>query len=89
VARRFLTGRNGSTKSSTTATCLIVQRDGQRVRLFTRNGHDWSDRFPLITEAALRNRCSSARNWKRSADGFSRRTCWTAQVRAIESSCKV
>ena len=27
---------------------LIVQRDGKRVRLFTRNGHDWSDRFPLI-----------------------------------------
>lgn len=38
---------------------LIVQRDGKRVRLFTRNGHDWSDRFPLITEAALRNRISS------------------------------
>ena len=27
---------------------LIVQRDGKRVRLWTRNGHDWSDRFPLI-----------------------------------------
>ena len=26
------------------------------MRLFTRNGHDWSDRFPLISEAALRNR---------------------------------
>jgi bifunctional non-homologous end joining protein LigD len=38
---------------------LIVQRDGQRVRLFTRNGHDWSGRFPLITEAALRNRNGS------------------------------
>ena len=35
---------------------LIVQRDGQRVRLFTRNGHDWTDRYPLIVEAALRNR---------------------------------
>jgi bifunctional non-homologous end joining protein LigD len=34
---------------------LIVQRDGKRVRLFTRNGHDWSDRFPLISEAALQN----------------------------------
>jgi hypothetical protein len=72
---------------------LFIQRDGQRVRLFTRNGHDWIDRFPLITEAALRNRCSSARNWKRSADGFSRRTCWTARVRAFETrargSCKV
>jgi ATP-dependent DNA ligase len=38
---------------------LIIQRDGKRVRLFTRNGHDWSNRFPLITEAALRNRNSS------------------------------
>jgi ATP-dependent DNA ligase len=38
---------------------LVVQRDNKRVRLWTRNGHDWSDRFPLITEAALRNRNSS------------------------------
>jgi hypothetical protein len=38
---------------------LIVQRQGRRVRLFTRNGHDWSDRYPLITEAALRNHCSA------------------------------
>ena len=38
---------------------LIIQRDGKRVRLWTRNGHDWSGRFPLITEAALRNRNSS------------------------------
>ena len=38
---------------------LIVQRDGKRVRLFTRNGHDWTDRYPLIVEAALRNRNSA------------------------------
>src|SRR6478752_3486528 len=38
---------------------LIVQRDGKRVRLFTRNGHDWSGRYPLITEAALRVRNTS------------------------------
>jgi bifunctional non-homologous end joining protein LigD len=30
---------------------LIIQRDGDRVRLFNRNGYDWSDRYPLITEA--------------------------------------
>jgi ATP-dependent DNA ligase len=35
---------------------LIVQRDGKRERLWTRNGHDWSDRFPLVLKAALRNR---------------------------------
>jgi bifunctional non-homologous end joining protein LigD len=38
---------------------LIVQREGKRVRLFTRNGYDWSHRFPLIVEAALRNRQTS------------------------------
>jgi len=37
---------------------LLVQR-GERVRLFTRNGHDWTARYPLIIEAAPRNRCSS------------------------------
>ena len=29
------------------------------MRLFTRNGYDWSDRYSLITEAALRNRNTS------------------------------
>ena len=38
---------------------LIVQRAGDRVRLFTRNGHDWTDRFPFIVESALRNRTRS------------------------------
>jgi bifunctional non-homologous end joining protein LigD len=27
-----------------------------RVRLITRNGHDWSHRFPWIVESALKNR---------------------------------
>jgi len=35
---------------------LIVQREDKRVRLFTRNGHDWTSRYPRIVEAALRNR---------------------------------
>jgi ATP-dependent DNA ligase len=35
---------------------LIVQREGKRVRLFTRNGHDWTERYPWIVEAALQNR---------------------------------
>jgi bifunctional non-homologous end joining protein LigD len=38
---------------------LIVRREGKRVRLFTRNGHDWTDRFPLIVEAALQLRKTS------------------------------
>ena len=31
---------------------LMARRDSVRVRLRTRNGHDWSPRFPLIVEAA-------------------------------------
>src|SRR4051812_26748267 len=38
---------------------LLVQREGKRVRLFSRGGHDWTARYPLIVEAALRNRSSS------------------------------
>src|SRR3954464_1774655 len=38
---------------------LIVQREGKRVRLPTRNGYDWSGKNPLIAEAALRNRATS------------------------------
>jgi hypothetical protein len=35
---------------------LIVVREDKRVRLITRNGHDWSDRFPWIVKSALQNR---------------------------------
>jgi len=38
---------------------LMVRRDGLRVRCFTRNGHDWADRFPAIVKAALRIKASS------------------------------
>jgi bifunctional non-homologous end joining protein LigD len=31
---------------------MMVRRDRAGIRLITRNGHDWSDRFPLIAEAA-------------------------------------
>jgi ATP-dependent DNA ligase len=30
---------------------LMALREGARVRLFTRNGHDWADRYPVIVEA--------------------------------------
>jgi ATP-dependent DNA ligase len=30
---------------------LMARRDGAGVRLLTRNGHDWSPRYPLIVEA--------------------------------------
>jgi len=32
-----------------------IKHDGyRRVRCFTRDGHDWADRFPAIVDAALR-----------------------------------
>ena len=33
-----------------------VERNGDRVRLITRNGYDWTKRFPWIIEAARKNR---------------------------------
>src|SRR5262245_9423431 len=31
---------------------MMVRRDAAGVRLLSRNGHDWTERFPLIAEAA-------------------------------------
>jgi ATP-dependent DNA ligase len=30
---------------------FICRRDGDRVRVFSRRGHDWTDRVPAIAEA--------------------------------------
>jgi bifunctional non-homologous end joining protein LigD len=35
---------------------LRLEREGNRVRLITRRGYDWTSRFPWIVEAALKNR---------------------------------
>jgi bifunctional non-homologous end joining protein LigD len=35
---------------------LMVQRDGDRVKLITRNRYDWTKRYPWIVEAARRNK---------------------------------
>jgi ATP-dependent DNA ligase len=35
---------------------LRVERDGYRVRLITRNGYDWTKRYPWIAESALKHR---------------------------------
>jgi hypothetical protein len=35
---------------------LRVERNGDRARLITRGGYDWTKRFPWIVEAALKNR---------------------------------
>src|ERR1700729_4293122 len=38
---------------------LIVRRDGEAVRLFTRRGYDWTDRYPAIAAAAAKVRARS------------------------------
>ena len=38
---------------------LIVRRDGDTVRLFTRRGYDWSGRYPAIARAAAKLRAKS------------------------------
>jgi bifunctional non-homologous end joining protein LigD len=35
---------------------LRVERDDDRVRLFSRNGYDWTGRYPWIVEAARKIR---------------------------------
>ena len=35
---------------------MLVQRDGDRVRLITHGGYDWTTRYPRIVLAALKNR---------------------------------
>jgi ATP-dependent DNA ligase len=37
----------------------MVRRNGARVCCFTRNGHDWADRFPAIVDAAHRLKAQS------------------------------
>jgi bifunctional non-homologous end joining protein LigD len=36
-----------------------LRRNGSRIRCFTRNGHDWADRFPAIVDAAARIKAQS------------------------------
>ena len=38
---------------------LIVRKKDGRVRLFTRRGYDWTDRYPLIREAVAGLRASA------------------------------
>jgi bifunctional non-homologous end joining protein LigD len=38
---------------------LQVRREGDKVRLFTRRGYDWSKRYPAIARTAAALRCTS------------------------------
>jgi ATP-dependent DNA ligase len=39
---------------------MMVRRDAAGVRLLTRNGHNWADRYPLIADAAGALGCAHA-----------------------------
>ena len=45
-------------KSNTMATAAMIERGEARV--FTRNGFDWTDRYPSFVRAASKLRCKSA-----------------------------
>jgi hypothetical protein len=50
-------GSTGFMKSNTMDyRCQVLLQQGQG-RVFTRNGHDWTDRFPSIVRAAANLRC--------------------------------
>ena len=35
---------------------LRLERDGDRIRLISKGGYSWTDRYPWIVESALKNR---------------------------------
>jgi hypothetical protein len=65
-----------------------VERDGNRVRLITRGGYNWTDRYPWITEAARKkpaeavcDRSRLARHVRYPAGGRRDRAALTLEVR--------
>jgi bifunctional non-homologous end joining protein LigD len=56
---RLPAGRHGSTKIKHDGYRLIARRDGNRVRLFTRRGYDWSGKYPWIVDSLLSLRVRS------------------------------
>jgi ATP-dependent DNA ligase len=65
---------------------LIVRRDGATVRLFTRRGYDWTERFPVIATAAAKLRAKSFTidgngcTMKRARKTWSSGTAWSART---------
>src|SRR6516164_4117309 len=53
---KCLAVRIGSMKVKYDGYRLRVDRDGDRVRLITRGGYDWTNRYPWIVEAARKLR---------------------------------
>src|SRR5215212_5832075 len=66
---------------------LLVQREGKRVRLLTRRGYYWSDRYPLITESSLRLRKSHCDRWRSGCLGNRRRFTFRGFARG-QTQCR-
>jgi ATP-dependent DNA ligase len=68
--------------------------DGDRFRLFTRNGYDWTSRYPLIVEAARRIRtnlastgCIVGNTTTKSSSTPSTSLPWKATICATSPGC--
>jgi ATP-dependent DNA ligase len=57
--QRAPTGPNWITEIKHDGYRLIARRVGKNVRLYTKNGYDWAERYPLIVEAISKMRVSS------------------------------
>ena len=51
---------------------LMARRDSVGIRLITRRGNDWSDRFALVVEAVTHLKVRSARSFAAMRPGFAR-----------------
>lgn len=60
----------------------MVRRDDASIRCFTRNGHDWADRFPAIVAAAL---CIKAMSFLIDGEAVIARDDGTPDFRALRS----
>jgi ATP-dependent DNA ligase len=77
---------------------FICRRDGDRVRLFTRRGHDWTERLPRVAEALRALPVSSAvidgeavacdadgvTNFDRLRSALARKTAWEPFLYAFD-----
>ena len=61
---------------------LMVRQDGARVRGFTRNGHNWANRFPAIVDAA---HCIEAQSFLIDGEAVIARDDGTPDFRALRS----
>ena len=60
---------------------LRLERDGNRVRLITRGGYNWTDRYPWIVEAARKVRQTAS-------SSTARRSCPVSMASPTSTRCR-